>query len=98
MAARNDSRGTRRRGRFGDHRPRTHPSKPVPKGGRKKANPKLLRNRSKRFPDLHAILGRFNDALALIVVAHRAKEFDFEAAAVLAHGITALNAVYGRWP
>lgn len=58
---------------------------------------KKSHGRTKGLPDLHAILGRFSDALSMVVVAYRAldeRASDVEAATVLAQGIAALNAVY----
>jgi hypothetical protein len=58
---------------------------------------KKSRRRTKSPPDLHAILGRFSDALSIVVVAYRAldeRASDIEAATVLAQGVAALNAVY----
>ena len=58
---------------------------------------KKSRGRTKNLPDLHAILGRFSDALSMVVVAYRGldeRASDIEAATVLAQGIAALNVVY----
>jgi hypothetical protein len=58
---------------------------------------KKRHGRTKGLPDLHPILGRFSDALSMVVVAYRAldeRASDIEAATVLAQGIASLNAVY----
>lgn len=58
---------------------------------------KKFHGRTKGLPDLHPILGRFSDALSMVVVAYRAldeRASDIEVATVLAQGIAALNAVY----
>jgi hypothetical protein len=69
----------------------------LPKGKDGMRFEKKSQGRTKSLPDLHAILGRFSDALSMVVVAYRAldeRASDIEAEVVLAQGITALNAVY----
>lgn len=87
MAARNSDRSMGHRGRA---------------GGAPRCDDRALRYRpsrraAKSLPDLFVILGRFSDALSLVVVAYRAideRASDPEAAIVLAQGIAALDAVY----
>ena len=70
-------------------------SLPTGKGGARFA--KKFQGRTKSLPDLHPILGRFSDALSMVVVAYRAldeRASDIKAATVLAQGIAALTAVY----
>jgi hypothetical protein len=62
MAARNSDRATERRGRAGGN--------PRREGRAPRYTPP--RRAVKSLPDLFAILGRFSDALSLVVVAYRA--------------------------
>ncbi|MHB8812572.1 MAG: hypothetical protein ACYDAE_04830 [Steroidobacteraceae bacterium] len=69
----------------------------LPKGKDSVRSAKKSHGYTKSLPDLHAILGRFSDALSMVVVAYRAldeRASDVEAATVLAQGIAALNTVY----
>ena len=81
--------GGRRRARSGS----------LPKGKGAVRFAKKFHGRKISLPDLHPILGRFSDALSMIVVAYRAldeRASDIEAATVLAQGIASLNAVYNE--
>lgn len=96
MAVHKIHRAAPRNGRIVRSRRRAD-SEFLPKGKERVrfANKSCGRRRS--LPDLHAILGRFSDALSMVVVAYRAldeRASDVEAATVLAQGIAALNAVY----
>ena len=96
MAVRRTHRTVRRHRRIvgGPRRPHSG-SLPKGKGGVRFAE--KLHRRAKSLPDLHPILGRFSDALSMVVVAYRAldeRASDIEAATVLAQGIASLNAVY----
>jgi hypothetical protein len=94
MAVRKTHRTAPRHRRVVGDRRRAH-SVPKGKGGARFA--KKFQGRTKSLPDLHPILGRFSDALSMVVVAYRALDergSDIEAATVLAQGIAALNAVY----
>ena len=96
MAVRKTHRTPPRHRRIVGERRRAHSgSLPKGKGGVRFAE--KSRGRTNSLPDLHPILGRFSDALSMIVVAHRAldeRASDIEAATVLAQGIASLNAVY----
>lgn len=96
MAVRKTHRTAARHRRVVGGRRRAH-SRSLPKGKGGARFAKKFHGRTKSFPDLHPILGRFSDALSMVVVAYRAldeRASDVEVATVLARGIAALNAVY----
>jgi hypothetical protein len=96
MAVRNTHRTAPRHRRIVGGRRRAH-SESLPKGKGGVRFAKKFHGRTKSLPDLHPILGRFSDALSMVVVAYRAldeRASDVEVATVLAQGIAALNAVY----
>lgn len=96
MAVRKTHRTAPRHRRVVGGRRRAH-SGSLPKGSGGARFAKKFLGRTKSLPDLHPILGRFSDALSMVVVAYRAldeRASDIEAATVLAQGIAALNVVY----
>lgn len=96
MAVRKTHRIAPRHRRIVGSRRRAH-SGSLPRGKSSVRFAKKSRGRTKDLPDLHPILGRFSDALSMVVVAYRAldeRASDIEAATVLAQGIAWLNAVY----
>src|SRR6185437_10112027 len=96
MAVRKTHRTAARHRRVVGGRRRAH-SRSLPKGKGGARFAKKFQGRTKSLPDLHPILGRFSDALSMVVVAYRAldeRASDIKAATVLAQGIAALTAVY----
>ena len=96
MAIRKTHRTAPRHRRIVGSRRRAHPES-LPRGKSGVRSAKKFNGRIKSLPDLHPILGRFSDALSMVVVAYRAldeRASDIEAAIVLAQGIAALNRVY----
>lgn len=96
MAVRKTRRTAPRHRRFVGSRRRAR-SGSLPKGKDRVRFAKKSHGRTKTLPDLHAILGRFSDALSMVVVAYRVldeRASDVEAATVLAQGIAAFNIVY----
>jgi hypothetical protein len=96
MAVRKTHRTAPRHRRIVGGRRRPH-SGSFPKGKGRVRFAEKFHGRTKSLPDLHPILGRFSDALSMVVVAYRAldeRASDIEAATVLAQGIASLNAVY----